>query len=89
MKLLLLSIVIFAAQFAFADDPACTEASREQWIKTDEMKSKAQSEGYKIKKFMTLEKCYEIQGEKDGKKVDDLFNPVDGTFVKSVLNKKK
>ena len=66
---------------SLAQDVECTQASREQWMKTDEMKKKAEFRGYKIKKFMTLEKCYEITGEVDGKKVVHLFNPVDGTLV--------
>ena len=81
MKALFLFVSIFTFSIAWADGPICTEAPREQWMKTDEMKSKAELMGYKIKKFMTLEKCFEITGELNGKKVVHDFNPVDGSLV--------
>jgi len=80
MKSILFSFVLVLSSIALADGPECTQEPREKWIKTDEMKSKAERSGYKIKKFMTLEKCYEITGELDGKKVVHYFNPVDGSL---------
>jgi hypothetical protein len=75
----ILGIILFG-QLSHAQSPECTQESREKWMKTDEMKKKAESLGYKIKRFMTLEKCYEISGELSGKKVTHYFDPVTGTL---------
>ncbi len=82
MKTLFLTIGFFVFTLtAGAQTPECTQDSREKWMKSDEMKTKAENLGYKIRKFMTLEKCYEITGELDGKKVVHYFNPVTGVLV--------
>lgn len=81
MKTILFSLIFASSSFAYAQVHKCTEESREKWMKTDEMKTKAENMGYKIKKFMTLEKCFEITGELNGKKVVHYFNPVDGSLV--------
>jgi hypothetical protein len=81
MKKMILSLVLITASIANADGPECTQEPREKWLKSDQMKSKAEMMGYKIKKFMTLEKCFEITGELNGKKVVHYFNPVDGSLV--------
>jgi hypothetical protein len=76
---LAIGILLFTLA-ANTQSPECTQESREKWMKTDEMKKKATFLGYKIKKFMTLEKCYEITGELDGRKVTHYFNPVTGAL---------
>ncbi len=78
---LLFTGLMLLSGLAHAQTPECTTEPREKWMKSDEMKKKAELMGYKIKKFMTLEKCFEITGELDGKKVTHHFNPVDGTVV--------
>lgn len=81
MKAMFFFASLLSFSFAWADGPVCTQAPREQWMKSDQMKSKAEMMGYKIKKFMTLEQCFEITGELNGKKVVHHFNPVDGSLV--------
>jgi len=82
MKLILISF-LFLPFSAFSAEMKCTDASRETWMKSDEMKKKAEMMGYKIKKFVTTEYCFNIQGtDSSGKKVDLFFNPVDGSLVK-------
>jgi hypothetical protein len=53
-------------------------------MKVEDFKKKVEGEmGYKISKFKTPGTCYEIYGkDKEGKKVELYFNPVDATIVK-------
>lgn len=61
----------------------CTDMPKEKWMSEADFKKKAESEGYKIRKFKQPGSCYEIYGtDKDGKNVEVYFNPVDGTPVK-------
>jgi hypothetical protein len=62
----------------------CTDEPKEKWMSEESFKKKAEAEGYTIKKFKQPGTCYEIYGtNKEGKKVEVYFNPVDGTPVKS------
>lgn len=82
MKLILATTLLFSSMAMAA--PECTKEPREKWMKVEEMKKKAEGMGYKIKNFKTLEFCYEIYGtDKDGKKAEVYFNPVDGSIVKA------
>lgn len=63
---------------------SCTDLPKDQWMSEETFKSKAEAQGYKIRKFKQPGSCYEIYGEdKMGKKVEIYFNPVDGSIVKS------
>ena len=63
--------------------PECTKAPKDKWMPEKDMKAKLEEQGYKIKRFVVLSSCYEIYGQnKDGKKVEIYFNPVDGAIVK-------
>lgn len=62
----------------------CTDLPKEKWMKEEEFKKMVEAQGYTIKKFKTPGSCYEIYGtNKDGKKVEVYFNPVDGSVHKS------
>lgn len=62
----------------------CTTEPKDKWMSEADFKAKVEAEGYKINKFKTPGTCYEIYGtDKDGKKVEIYFNPVDGSIVKS------
>ncbi len=53
-------------------------------FKEEDFKKMVESQGYKIKKFKQPGSCYEIYGtDKEGKKVEIYFNPVDGSPIKS------
>ena len=82
-KLMALVLMVgFASGAAFAKSN-CTDQPKEKWMNEEEFKKKLEAEGYKIKKFKKPGTCYEIYGtDKDGKKVEIYFNPVDGTIVK-------
>lgn len=61
----------------------CTDLPKDQWLKEEDFKKRLEGEGYKIRKFKQPGTCYEIYGtNKDGKKVEIYFNPVDGSVVK-------
>ena len=82
MKMLVMALLslMSTAALAAADCPA---APKEKWMPEDKMKERLVSEGYKIKIFKVDGNCYEIYGtDKDGKKVEIYFNPVDGSIVK-------
>ncbi len=60
----------------------CTKEPKDKWMSVADFKKKAEAEGYKIKKFKPPGTCYEIYGtDKDGKKVEIYFNPVDGSVA--------
>lgn len=64
----------------------CTQMPKEKWMKEDDFKKKVEALGYKIKKFKQPGSCYEIYGlNKDGKKVEVYFNPVDASPVKEEI----
>lgn len=61
----------------------CTDQPKEKWMSEADLKKKVEAEGLKIRKFKQPGTCYEIYGEnKEGKKVEIYFNPVDGSIVK-------
>lgn len=80
---LFLLALTLSTGFAFAKKN-CTDEPKEKWMSEESFKKKAEAEGYTIKKFKQPGTCYEIYGtNKEGKKVEVYFNPVDGTPVKS------
>lgn len=61
----------------------CTDQPKEKWMTETEFKKQVEAKGYKIRKFKQPGTCYEIYGlNKEGKKVEIYFNPVDGSIVK-------
>lgn len=81
--LLAMALIISFTSSAQAAKKSCTEEPKEKWMTEADFKKKVEADGYKIKKFKTPGTCYEIYGtDKDGKKVEIYFNPVDGSIVK-------
>lgn len=65
----------------------CTDLPKDQWMKEADFKNKVVSLGYQIKKFKQPGTCYEIYGyNKNGKKVEVYFNPVDASVVKEKID---
>ena len=61
----------------------CTTEPKDKWMSVEEFKKKIEAQGYTIRKFKQPGSCYEIYGKnKDGKKVENYFNPVDASIVK-------
>lgn len=79
--LVLLSVFSMGAQAG----PTCTEADRNTWQSEESFQKQLREQGYTIKKFkVTSGNCYEIYGfDKDQRKVEIYFNPVDGRVVKA------
>jgi hypothetical protein len=64
----------------------CTDQPKEKWMSEGDFKKRLEGEGYKIRKFKQPGSCYEIYGiNKEGKKVETYFNPVDGSVVKEKI----
>ncbi len=83
MTALALGVLLGTSEFALAKKN-CTDLPKEQWMKVEDFQKKVIADGYTIKKFKQPGTCYEIYGtNKDGKKVEVYFNPVDGTVVKA------
>lgn len=81
--LLVLGLSITFANVAYAEKN-CTDQPKSSWMEIEAFKDMVKKEGYTIRKFKQPGTCYEIYGtDKDGKKVEIYFNPVDGKIVKS------
>ena len=81
--LIVLSLMLSLTGVAHAKKN-CTDRPKDKWMKEEDFKKKAEAEGYKIRKFKQPGTCYEIYGtNKEGKKVEIYFNPVDGSIVDS------
>ena len=84
MKHLVLVLAILSATTTAYAKKNCTSESKDKWMSEADFKKKVEAEGYKISKFKQPGTCYEIYGtDKDGKKVEIYFNPVDGSIVKA------
>lgn len=82
-KLILITMAMMVGSAAYAKKE-CTQEPKEKWMTEADFKKKVEGEGYKIRKFKTPGTCYEIYGtNKEGKKVEIYFNPVDASIVKS------
>ncbi|MBK9040611.1 MAG: PepSY domain-containing protein [Bdellovibrionales bacterium] len=80
--LIFATLVTLASVSAFAKKN-CTDEPKNKWMSEEAFKKKAEDLGYKIRKFKQPGSCYEIYGtNKEGKKVEIYFNPVDGSIVK-------
>ena len=67
--------------------PKCTGEAKDKWLSEEVMKQKIADMGFKdIRTFKTSGSCYEIYGhDKDGRKAEVYFNPVDASIVKSEI----
>jgi hypothetical protein len=87
MKHLILITVIALTGLAAQARKSCTNLPKDKWMKEDDFKKKVEGLGYKINTFKQPGSCYEIYGvNKDGKKVEIYFNPVDASIVKEEIN---
>lgn len=83
MKHILLALAILGAVGVAEAKKNCTTEPIDKWMSEADFKKKVEADGYKISKFKQPGSCYEIYGtDKEGKKVEIYFNPVDGSIVK-------
>lgn len=81
-KILLAATLLMISAAAAEAKKNCTDQPKEKWMKEEDFKKAKEAEGYTIRKFKTPGTCYEIYGtNKEGKKVEVYFNPVDGSIV--------
>ena len=87
MKKMFVVIGLLMVSSAFAG-PECTKEDKAKWQDQKKFQESLVKEGYKIKKFKVSEgNCYEIYGwNKESKKVEIYFNPVDGKKVKEEIH---
>ena len=85
---LIIGLVMMLSAFAAVAGPDCTKEVKTKWQDEKKFQENLVKEGYKIKKWkVTSGNCYEIYGwNKEGKKVEIYFNPVDGSKVKEEIN---
>lgn len=84
MKHVLISVTLAAFASGALAATECTQEPKDKWMGEAAMQKKLADEGYKTKIFKTTKgNCYELYGwNKEGKKVEIYFNPVDGKVVK-------
>jgi hypothetical protein len=81
-KAIVLVVLTNLSSIAFAA-PECTKEPQSKWMSQDAMKAKVEAQGVKILRFLISGNCYEVYGhDKNGKKVEIYFDPVDGHTVK-------
>ena len=84
MKHIIIMLAFFGATGSVYAKKDCTAEPKSKWMSESDFKMKIESEGYKISKFKQSGNCFEIYGtNKDGKKVEIYFNPVDGSVSKA------
>jgi len=84
MKLILGLALVLVVSGAAQAAKNCTDMPKEKWMSEADFKKMVEGQGYKISKFKQPGTCYEIYGtDKDGKKVEIYFNPVDGKVFQS------
>ena len=88
MKKILTIIALSLVFSACTKKTQCTKEDKSQWQDQEAFKKSLEEQGYRINKFKVTEgNCYEIYGwDKDEKKVEIYFNPVDGTKVKEEIH---
>lgn len=87
MKQLSLIVAIALLGFVAEAKKSCTDQPKDKWMSESDFKKKAEEMGYKISKFKQPGTCYEIYGKnREGKKVEVYFNPVDGSIVKENMD---
>lgn len=87
MKQVLITGLVLLAGVAAHAKKNCTDQPKDKWMTEESFKASAEKLGYKIRKFKQPGSCYEIYGtNKEGKKVEVYFNPVDGSIVKEEID---
>ena len=60
---------------------ACTGEPQAAWMSEDAARAKAAEAGYDVRDIKAEKGCFEIYAMKDGKRLELVMNPVDGTLV--------
>ncbi|WP_174874837.1 PepSY domain-containing protein [Vogesella oryzae] len=82
-KLLAASLMAVVASAAFASVP-CPAQPAAKWQKEADFRQLLEKQGYRISKLEVSGNCYEVYGRnKEGNKVEILFDPVSGKPLRS------
>ena len=80
---LALALAAATAMPAYASDD-CKEYPKDQWLKPEQIKAKAEELGYTVRSVGEDDGCWEIKGtDKDGKKVEAYFDAATAALVKT------
>ena len=78
------AIAVASAHAALAGslDRPCTAASKDQWLTLEQLKAKAEAQGYKISKAKMKDTCAEIYAlDANGARTELFLDPTDGAIV--------
>ena len=77
-----LFVIVASTTTAFATE-ICRTYDKAQWMSKDEITAKVTALGYDVRKVAEEDGCWEVKGMKDGKRVEDYFDPVTAELVLS------
>lgn len=64
------------------DDEGCTRAPKEQWLSTEQLKTKLTEKGFTVSKVEIEGGCAEVDArDKDGKETELHLDPATGNIV--------
>ena len=75
--------IAVAASSAVQASEICKPYDKAQWMSKEEITAKVTAMGYEIRKVDEEDGCWEVKGMKDGKRVEDYFDPVTAELVLS------
>jgi hypothetical protein len=80
---LALALGTLTALPALASD-TCPAHPKDQWLKPEQIKAKAEELGYTVRSVGEEDGCLEVKGmDKNGKRVEVYFDPVTAAVVKT------
>jgi hypothetical protein len=86
MKIAVIAVALFAAAAASTAAQAseiCKPHDKSQWMSKEDITAKVTALGYEVRKVAEEDGCWEVKGKKDGKRVEDYFDPVTAELVLS------
>ena len=77
-----IAVVSGHAALAGSLDRPCTAAAKDQWLTLEQLKAKAEAQGYKISKAKMKDTCAEIYAlDANGARTELFLDPTNGTIV--------
>jgi hypothetical protein len=76
-------ILAFAASTAAQASNICKPYDKAAWMSKEDITTKVTAMGYEVRKVAEEDGCWEVKGMKDGKRVEDYFDPVTAELVLS------
>lgn len=78
-----------AATAASASTP-CTDQPRSAWMKAEEVRTRLEQQGYRIRRVKVDNNCYEVYAtDRDGKQVEMYVDPVTAKTVSTKVESKE